>query len=62
MKSTSCLSVCHNANITARYIPANDSSDSLQEYFKYDMSSKEPGVILSGGKYPCLAFKLRTRS
>ena len=49
-------------SIRQQYIPANDSSASVQVQFKIVMSNKESGVIHSVAKFLYLAFKRRNRS
>ena len=44
------------------YIPANNSSANVKEYFKVVMSNEEPEVIPTVAKFLCLAFKRWIRS
>ena len=49
-------------SIRQQYIPANDSTASVQEHFKIVMFKKESRVIHSVAKFLYLAFKRRSRS
>ena len=51
-----------HASIRSQFIPANDCSASLQDYFQIVMSHKKSDVIRSTAKYLDPAFKLRIKS
>ena len=51
-----------HVSIRQQYIPANDTSASVQGHFKVVMSNKVLAVIHSAAKFLYLAIKRRSRS